>query len=878
MKRVLMLAVAMLTVLSAQAFPAVEGLIARRLPAHKGQIVLKDLPAPKAGEPERFAYETVEGKLVLEGNTPVAQASALGWYLRHTAKVAPFWEGFDAARLPEKLPAAARVEQTTPYGKRVYFNYCTLSYSCAFWDWARWEYEIDLMAMQGVNMPLQAIGLEGVWYKMLQRPEIGFTEAEAREFLVGPAYFAWQWMTNIERFGGPLPKAFIEDHIALGQKITARERDFGMTPIQQGFTGFVPLRMKEKFPQAAIKQQPPWCGCFNGSAQLDPLDPLFPKLAKAFYEEQKALFGAYGYYGTDPFHESAPPQPGDDYLRNVGRVIYEAAVASDPNATLCMQSWSIRDPILNAIPKAHALVLDIGGKWRAKKAFGGYPFVIGTIHNFGGRTRLFGDLKGLANNPFLNTKKAAPNCVGMGLFPEAIQNNPAYFAMVFDQMWRQEKTDFRPWLEDYVAARYGAAWPEAMQAWEKLVGTVYRPGTRGMSSLIAARPALNVRMADPNWGFGIRYNPLTLLDAWKDLLNTAAAHPEAARAAGFRFDVVDVGRHVMGDVIHALHADVANAYLDGDAAKLKTACETFAAFAREMDRLCAADPLTSFEKWVQDARAMPGTQADKDLYDFNAACQVTQWGHNYRRPRIYEYAWKDWSGLIRDYYLPRWQRFHAALQKALAEGKPWQNEDDIPTKDWGRPALRSTPFLNALADWEDQWIATPHTAYAPYTPGDPVAIGRDILRVWEPLMRAKLAVNPIEQLNAMRRRIADRGLSKDLGTVVKRWAPKDCSVKEWRTWEIDVTPQLDANGTYAVTFSYTRGGARLDIAEVALLQNGAEVSKDVHPGTTGDRNDKNVYTLRYEDPIIGATFKLRAKVKTHGTNKSNGVVQIRRVK
>lgn len=870
MKRCLTLAALLFAAGGAWAFPAVEGLVGRLLPAHKEQIVLKDLPAPKAGEPERFAYETAGGKLVLEGNTPVAQASALGWYLRHTAKVAPFWEGFDASRLPKTLPAAGRVEQTTPHAKRVYFNYCTLSYSCAFWDWARWEREIDLMALQGVNMPLQPVGLEGVWYHLLQRPEVGFTEAEAREFLVGPAYFAWQWMTNMERFGGPLPKAFIESHVALGQKITAREREFGMTPIQQGFTGFVPLRMKEKFPQAAIKQQRPWCGSFVGSAQLDPLDPLFPKLAKLFYAEQKRLFGAYGYYGTDPFHESAPPQPGDEYLANVGKVIYEAAVASDPDATLCMQSWSLRDPILHAIPKEHCLVLDIGGKWRGKKGFDGYPFVIGTIHNFGGRTRMFGNLKGLANNPFLRTKQAAPNCVGMGLFPEAIQNNPAYFAMVFDQMWRSGPTPFDAWMEDYVAARYGAATPEAKEAWKLLNETVYRPGTYGSGTLIAARPALNVRMSDPNYTFGIRYEPLKLLKAWETLLTVDSDAP------GYRFDVADVGRQVMGDVMHALHADVANAYLDRDAAKLKAASDTFLAFGRDMDALMATQPLFSFEKWVQDARAMEGTEADKNLYAFNAACQITQWGHNHNRPRIYEYAWKEWSGLIRDYYLPRWQRFHGALLKSLEEGTQWQNEDEIKVKDWGRPGLRTTPFLDALADWEDAWIASGHAGYAPYREGDPVAESKRILAKWGALIREKLATNPIARLNAMRQRIADRNVDKSLGAVVKRWSPKMCSNREWKTWEIDVTKAMDANGEWVVSFTYTHGGSRLDIAEVALLQNGAEVSKDAHPGTTGDVNKANAYTLRFEDPIIGAELRLRVKAKTHGSSSSNGLIQLRR--
>ena len=75
-------------------------------------------------------------------------------------------------------------------------NYCTLSYSMAWWDWKRWEREIDYMAMNGINMPLCTVGLSAVWYNTLLR--FGYSDEEARAFLVGPAHAAWQWMRNIE--------------------------------------------------------------------------------------------------------------------------------------------------------------------------------------------------------------------------------------------------------------------------------------------------------------------------------------------------------------------------------------------------------------------------------------------------------------------------------------------------------------------------------------------------------------------------------------------------------------------------------------------------------------------------------------------------------
>ena len=32
------------------------------------------------------------------------------------------------------------------------------SYSMAYWDWNRWEAEIDWMALQGINLPLAFTG------------------------------------------------------------------------------------------------------------------------------------------------------------------------------------------------------------------------------------------------------------------------------------------------------------------------------------------------------------------------------------------------------------------------------------------------------------------------------------------------------------------------------------------------------------------------------------------------------------------------------------------------------------------------------------------------------------------------------------------------
>jgi len=40
--------------------------------------------------------------------------------------------------------------------------------SFAWWDWTRWEKEIDWMALQGVNLPLAFTGQEAIWQKVFK--------------------------------------------------------------------------------------------------------------------------------------------------------------------------------------------------------------------------------------------------------------------------------------------------------------------------------------------------------------------------------------------------------------------------------------------------------------------------------------------------------------------------------------------------------------------------------------------------------------------------------------------------------------------------------------------------------------------------------------
>ena len=56
--------------------------------------------------------------------------------------------------------------KTFQFRFRYYQNVCTVSYSFVWWQWERWEQELDWMAMQGINLALAFNGQEAIWHKV----------------------------------------------------------------------------------------------------------------------------------------------------------------------------------------------------------------------------------------------------------------------------------------------------------------------------------------------------------------------------------------------------------------------------------------------------------------------------------------------------------------------------------------------------------------------------------------------------------------------------------------------------------------------------------------------------------------------------------------
>ena len=669
-------------------------LISRVIPKQAHNFEVKSLPstAPK----DLFEIESKNQKIILSGNNGVAVASALYYYLTEYCHCQITWNGTNLD-LPTTLPKlSAKITKKTPYQYRYYLNYCTFNYSMSWWNWERWQKEIDWMAMHGINMPLAITGEEYTWREVYN--EMGFSDTDLKDFFSGPAYFSWFWMGNLDGWGGPLPLSWMKSHKDLQVKILARERALGMKPVLPAFTGHVPSAFKKKYPQAKLKATN-WTNGFGDTYILDAEDPLFAELGKKFIKKQTQLFGTNHLYSADTFNENEPPTDEPAFLSKLTAKIYDGMKQADPEAIWVMQGWLFYsdrkfwkapqiEALLNAVPDDKMLLLDLATEiepvWKRTNAFHGKPWIWNMLNNFGGNVNLFGRMDGVASGPAVALKDPnSKNLQGIGLTMEAIEQNPVIYELMMQHTWQDTPVELNDWLAKYAKNRYKTDDKTLVDAWQVLRQTAYngKDIRDGAESIVTGRPTFDSTTV---WTkTKLNYPPKDFLKAW-DLFVQASKN--GVDSDGFQYDLVDITRQVLANYALVLQKKWKNSYKAKDEAQFKKDAQAFIDLIADMDELLATRKDFMLGPWISSARSWGNTSEEKALYEQNARDIITLWGD--ANSPLHEYANRQWSGLLNDFYKPRWQIFFVELNQALATNK----EPDL------------TNFGNSIREWEWNWV------------------------------------------------------------------------------------------------------------------------------------------------------------------------------
>ena len=274
---------------------------------------------------DTYALSVKGGVLTVEGTSTIALCKGFYDYILENGYGISSWTG-DRLEFPSDLKDMERKSVTSPFCDRLYYNVCTYGYTTPFWGWDEWEKEIDWIALHGFSMPLAPIAGEAILARVWSK--LGLSQEEIDAYFTGPAHFPWMRMGNMTAIDGGMSQEWHQEQIALQHKINDRMLALGMTPVYQGFAGFVPKAMKEHYPEVDMMTTK-WSG--HESYMLSPVDSLFSVIGTEFIKEWEKEFGKGKYYLIDSFNELDIPfgekgsQERFDKLHNYSETIYKFA-------------------------------------------------------------------------------------------------------------------------------------------------------------------------------------------------------------------------------------------------------------------------------------------------------------------------------------------------------------------------------------------------------------------------------------------------------------------------------------------------------------------------------------------------------------------------
>ncbi|KAL8227831.1 hypothetical protein R6Q57_015415 [Mikania cordata] len=749
---------------------AVKALLKRLLPTHLSSFEFKIVSKDACGGYSCFwitNYKNSSNKspeILIKGTTAVELASGLHWYIKYSCGAHVSWDktgGIQIASIPPpgNLPPVTKegimIQRPVPWN--YYQNVVTSSYSYVWWDWERWEKEIDWMALQGINLPLAFTGQETIWQKVFM--DFNISARDLNNFFGGPAFLAWARMGNLHAWGGPLSQNWLDQQLVFQKQILSRMIELGMTPVLPSFSGNVPAALRDIFPSANITRLGDW-NTVNGNPRwcctylLDPSDPLFIQIGEAFIKKQIKEYGdVTDIYNCDTFNENSPPTSDPTYISTLGSAVYEAMSKANKDAVWLMQGWLFysdsafwKPPqmkaLLHSVPFGKMIVLDLFADvkpvWESSSQFYGTPYVWCMLHNFGGNIEMYGVLDTLASGPIDARISDNSTMVGVGMCMEGIEHNPVVYELMSEMAYQKDKVNVEDWLKIYSRRRYGKAVKQAESAWEILHQSIYNcsdgiadhntdyivkfPDWDPYLNIYSSFSKQNLITMHSNRRSILTESDLTLPQPhmWysaNDVINALKhfidAGKDLADSLTYRYDLVDLTRQVLSKHANQVYLDVLTAFQHKHLKALESHCQKFGQIITDIDELLASDDNFLLGTWLESAKKLALTPSEKRQYEWNARTQVTMWYDTTttNQSQLHDYANKFWSGLLADYYLPRASMYFDRLLESLRDNKRFE-----------------------IAEWREEWISYSNNwqqdtkVYSVEAQGDALAISKSLFQ------------------------------------------------------------------------------------------------------------------------------------------------------
>ncbi|MCK5834167.1 MAG: alpha-N-acetylglucosaminidase C-terminal domain-containing protein, partial [Lentisphaeria bacterium] len=397
------------------------------------------------------------------------------------------------------------------------------------------------------------------------------------------------------------------------------------------------------------------------------------------------------------------------------------------------------------------------------------------------------------------------NCVGNSNHSEALETNEATFELIADTGW-SERVDLDAWLDQFCRNRYGACPPEMKAIWKEFSQTVFK------------NKGWNQRFGWQTFGGGSQ----TLFS--ERFMNAAlkflSLHKQFSKSKFYVDDAVEIASFVLGQKADYWGDSARKALRAGDTNLFEKTSKRAVQLLLQADRLLESHALNKLQRWTGFATAKTTNPELRNFYEQNAKRIVTTWG-----PPVNDYARRVWSGLIRDFYVPRLKASFERIQ-----GKS----------------------INTNA-WEEAWLAKPGVSkIMPYS--NPTAAAFKLVT---------------KAMNEEILTVAEVKTGPQLGG----WSPGTIS-GSWKTIEWKLDPKLLKN-LKGFKFVFQKGSHALAIQKLELICDGSVVASEKHNGVAGKPSKRELYLLKVPKNVNANNgCVVRAVVKGLGGNNSHGIVTL----
>lgn len=678
-------------------------------------------------EPERtagkdfFEISSQNGKIHIAGNSGVSIARGLNEYYKNVLGVQVAEETIQVPDDLHKIDLEAPIFKETDMTVRYAFNYCTLSYTFAFYGMEEWQRENDWLALSGVNCILDLAGQEAVWVDFLMK--LGYSFDDARDWLTNPAYSAWQFMDNMESFGGPISDQYIKERLELARSMQRWKNSLGMQSIMQGYAGMVPTNFPQYRPDVPVIAQGGWNG-FTRPTMIATDSEYYTEFADLFYESQEKMLGKRNhYYAVDPFHEGGRRPAGltDD---TIARLVLESLTGYDDQAVWIVQGWQSNPT--NALLKGmegyrddHVIIVDLikypinswtkydrrkyGSTTLDAEEFNNTPWVWGLLSNFGGNPSMHGQMETMVNS-IKAARRERKHMAGIGIISEAANDNPVLYDLIFDLAWADDSFDLDEWLDEYTTRRYGTDSENLKEAWHILKDSLYDYGVRYTNEVFGTK-----NKGPQN--YGKQTIPYGAKNLEKALELMVKEYPNLKNKETYIYDLTEMLRQHISNYCVLTYNSVLDAQEARDLETFRVVREDFLSAFDLLNEVQSMNVNQMAGEWIGKAEDRAATSDDftHDAFVMSAKSLISSWGTFSSHRSLKDYGWRNYEGMFLDLYKANWVEYLDRIEANLETGAPVNNKSvsdyfdvywkwNLADQDYTRTPLTDTDEIETLVN------------------------------------------------------------------------------------------------------------------------------------------------------------------------------------